>query len=164
MPSMKGSSWAAPRWMRFRYASHWPVMTGLFTSGCTTSIRWMPLSVASRILPFAHHVVALQQHFDDGGARGGSAQAGLLHGVGEFFFVERLAGGFHGGEQRGFGEALGGAGFLLQRLDVQHGLRLALGETTRAALGVILGALLAAFSGPMSSTFQPTCWTTVPEE
>ncbi len=71
-------------------------------------------------LAAAHHVLALEQHFDDGGARGRRAQAGLFHGVGEFFFVERLAGRLHGGEQRAFGEALGRPRLLLQDLDVHH--------------------------------------------
>ena len=51
MPSRNGCRGASPRSMRFRRASHCPVIAGLFTSGCTTSISWMPLSVASRFFP-----------------------------------------------------------------------------------------------------------------
>ena len=40
-------------------------------------------------------------------ARWRGAEAGLLHGVGEFLFVEGLAGGLHGGEQGGLRSAWG---------------------------------------------------------
>ena len=63
-------------------------------------------------LAVAHDIFALEQHFDDGSAGGGRAEAGLLHGVGEFLLIERLARGFHGGEERAFGEALGRARLL----------------------------------------------------
>ena len=55
----------------------------------------------------AHDIFALEEHFDDGSAGGGRAEAGFLHGVGEFLLIQRLAGGFHGGEEGRVGETLG---------------------------------------------------------
>ena len=154
--------------MRWRQASHWPVMAGLLTSGWTTSIRWMPLSVASSALAVAHDVLALEQHFDDGGAGGRRAQAGLFHGVGEFFFIERLAGGFHGGEQGAFGEALGGAGLLAEDLGIEHVLRLALASPGAVPVrpAVVrsvrpsspLRARCRALSSPICCTALPEVW------
>ena len=94
-------------------------------------------------LAFAHDIAALQQHLNDGGARGGRAQAGLLHGVRQFLLVERLARGFHGREQRALRESLGRTGLLLQGLHVHHGLRLALRQARRQR-GRFRCALLAA--------------------
>ena len=85
-------------------------------------------------LAVADDVLALEQHFDDGSAGGGRAQARLLHRVGEFLLIEGLARGFHGGEQGSFGQALGGARLLLQGLRLQNVLRLAFGETRRQFL------------------------------
>ena len=61
---------------------------------------------------------------------------------------------------------LGGAGLLLQGFDVEHVLRLALGQVRRQRL---LGlarrrrCLLRSSRRAMSSTFQPTCCTALPE-
>ncbi len=85
-------------------------------------------------LAVAHNIFALEQHFDDGSAGGGRAQAGFLHGVGELLLVERLAGGFHGGEEGAFGETLGRPRLLFQNLDVEHVLRLTFGEPRRQFL------------------------------
>ena len=79
-------------------------------------------------LAVAHDVFALQQHFDDGRAGGRSAEAGLFHGVGELFFVERFARGFHGREERALGETFRRAGLLFEDFGIQHVLRLAFGE------------------------------------
>ena len=43
---------ASLRWMRWRWASHWPVMAGLLTCGWTTWISRTPLSVATSALPW----------------------------------------------------------------------------------------------------------------
>ena len=131
---MKGSSCAAPRWMRCRYASHCPVMIGTLDFGVDDLDQADALVGGLQALAVAHDVLALEQDFDDGRARGRRAEARLLHGVGELLLVERLARGFHGGEQRAFGEALGGARLLLQDLGIEHVLRLAFGETRRQLL------------------------------
>ena len=109
-------------------------MMGLFTSGWTTSIRRIPLSVASRLLPLRTMYSRLSSTSMMDGARGRRAEAGLLHGVGEFLFVERLARGLHGGEQRRVGETLGRPRLLFEDFDVEHVLRLAFGEAGRQCL------------------------------
>ena len=159
MPFRNGASCAAPRSMRlqirFPLAGHGRALHfGMHHFD-------QPDALVGRLqtLAAAHDVLALEQHFDDGGARGGRAEAVLLHGVGEFFFVERLARRFHGGQQRRFGEALGGAGFLLQRLDVEDILRFAW-SLGRGRTG---SSSLLSFWTLRSRTFQPTCWIAVPE-
>ena len=62
-------------------------------------------------LASAGHVPSLEQHLDDRRARGGRAQARLLHCLGEFLLVERLARCFHGCEQRRFRETFEGASY-----------------------------------------------------
>ena len=136
----------SPRWMRCRYASHWPVIAGLLTSGCTTSISRMPLSVASRLLPLRTMYSRFSSTSIMAARVAGRAEAVLLHGVREFFFVERLAGGLHRGEQRGFGEALGRARLLLSDFDVHHVLRLALRESGRQRLASLRPRLRAFFA------------------
>ena len=85
-------------------------------------------------LAVAQNVLALQQHFDDGRARGRRPQTGLLHGVGEFLFVERFARRLHRREQRAFREPLGRPRLLLQHRDIHHVLRLVFGERCRQRL------------------------------
>ena len=163
MPSRKGASCAAPRWMRCRYASHCPVIAGLFTSGCTTSIRRMPLSVASRLLPLRTMYSRLSSTSMMEARVAGVPRPRLLHRVGEFLLIERLARRLHGGEQRAFGEALRRrASSCASDFDIEHVLRLALGEPRRqrllrrASSSAAFGFLRAS-RGAMSSTFQPTC-------
>ena len=64
----------------------------------------------------------------------GVPRPGLLHGVGEFFLVERLAGGLHGGQQRRFGKRLGARVFFLSTSASSDVLRLALAQTRRQRL------------------------------
>ena len=70
--------------------------------------------------PVAADVLAPQQRLDDRRARRRRAQAAVFHRVGQLFFFERLAGGFHRGQQRGFGEAPGRARLLGQCFGVEH--------------------------------------------
>ena len=70
------------------------------------------------------NILALQQNFDDVRARGRGTETVVLHGVGQFFFVKSLARCFHGGQEGGFGKALGRAGFLLLTDCVEDILRL----------------------------------------
>ena len=154
-PSRNGSSCAVPRWMRFRYASHWPVIAGTLHLGMHHLDQLDAFLGGLQHLAVAHDVVALQQHLDDGRARGRRAQAGLLHGVGEFFLVERLARRLHGREQRGFGESLGRPRLLLERLHVHHVLRLALLQARRQRLRRLRRALLPALRRPRRAPSSP---------
>ncbi len=77
-----------------------------------------------QVLAIASEIAALQQHFDDAGTRGRCTQAGFLHGIGERFFIQRFAGGLHGGEERSVGEALRRAGFFIEYFYVVDGLLL----------------------------------------
>ncbi len=98
-------------------------------------------------LPAADNELALDQHFDDLGSRGGCAEARFLHGVREFFIVERFARRFHGGEERRFGEALRRAGLPGEGFDINDLLPLAFGEIRREGLtffgrrAVVLGTV-----------------------
>ena len=64
---------------------------------------------------FAHlaDVLSLEEGLDDGGARGGAADAVGLEGVAQRLVLHRLAGRLHGAQQRGFGVGLGRRGLLL---------------------------------------------------
>ena len=138
IPCMNAARSPWPRWMRWSWASHSPVIAGLFTCGWTISISRIPLSVASRVLPWRDDVLAAEQGLDDLRAGRRRAEPGVLHRLGELAVVERLAGGLHGGQQRGLGEALGRPGLLGDGADVPHLLRLPLGEPRRQVL-VLLG-------------------------
>ena len=85
-------------------------------------------------LALPHDVVPLEQHLDDGRARRGRSQPGLLHGFRQFLLVESFACRLHGREQRAFREALGRPSLLFQGFDIDHLLRLSLRQTRRQAL------------------------------
>ena len=167
MPLMKGASW--------RRTALDAVQAGLPLSGHDRALHLRmddfdqldALVGRLQALAVAHDVLALQQHLDDGRAGGRRTEAGLFHGVGELFLIERLAGGFHRGEQRPFGEALGRAGLLFQNLGIQHVLRLAFGKPGRQFLFGGTRPLRvrpsSPFAGARSNTFQPTCCTALPE-
>ena len=76
------------------------------------------LGGGDQLAPLAQHVFLADQAFDDGGARGGRAQAFFLHGLAQLVVLDPLARAFHGAEQRGFGIAGGRAGLQRLGLDV----------------------------------------------
>src|SRR4029079_2839582 len=83
-----------------------------------------------------------QESLDDGGARGGRAEAAVLHGLAQRFVVDDLARGFHRREQRGLGVARRGAGLPGDRRE-RAVERLALDEDGQDALVAIGGLGLA---------------------
>ena len=64
----------------------------------------------------------------------GVPRPGFLHGFRQFLLVESLARRLHGREQRAIRVPLGRPGLLFQGFDVDHLLRLALGQTRRQDL------------------------------
>ena len=90
-----------------------------------------------QIFRVAHDVFALEQDLNNGRAGGGGAEAVFLHRIGKFFLIESLSGGFHGGEQGGFGEALGGACLLADGFGLEHILGKAAFEA--GGQGLLLG-------------------------
>ena len=59
-------------------------------------------------------VAALVERLDDGGSRGRTTDAVFFHRLTEFFVVDIATSGFHGAQERGFGEGLGRSSFLLR--------------------------------------------------
>src|ERR1017187_7694464 len=88
-----------------------------------------PLAGRFETLTVPDDVAALEQHFDDGGARRRRAQAGLLHGVRKFFLVECLARRLHRRKQCSLRQTLRWSRLLPNGLDVHYLLRIALLET-----------------------------------
>ena len=89
-------------------------------------------------------VADVDQALDDRGARGGRADAGVLHGLAQLVVVDELARGLHRGQQRRVGVAARRLGDLLLRGDLARvdGLAaLELRELLRAALVVVGGRL-----------------------
>ena len=124
MPSRKGSSCAVPRLD--------PVEIGLPLTGHgrTLHLRMDDLDEVNALVrsfeafAVAYDVLALQQDFDDRRPRSRCAQPGFLHGIRQLFFIQRLAGRFHGRQESCFCEPLRWPGLFPERLRVHDILRL----------------------------------------
>ena len=99
--------------------------------------------------PVALDVADVDQPLDDRGARGGRADARVLHGLAQLVVVDQLAGGLHRAEQRGVGVAPRRLRDLLLRADLAHVGLLALHQLRELLVGrlvVVAAALLQALA------------------
>ncbi len=93
-----------------------------------------PLLRSLQVLPAARNILALQQHLNNGSPSSRGAQTAVLHGIGQFLLIERLARRLHGGQQRGFGKPLRRASLLPNALGVQNILSLSTLQPGRKSL------------------------------
>ena len=86
----------------------------------------------------AHDVADVDQALDDGRARGGRADAGVLHGLAQLVVLDELAGALHGGEQRGLAVARRRLGLARVGLDLGAVHLLALLERRQLLIGALV--------------------------
>ena len=86
----------------------------------------------------AHDVADVDQALDDGCARGGRADARVLHGLAQLVVLDELAGALHGGQQRGLAVARRRLGLARVGGDLGAAHRLALVERRQLLIGALV--------------------------
>ena len=163
-PVMNGAELAPAALDALEYASHWPVIAGLFTSRMDHLDQPDALVGRLQALAVAHDVLALSSTSMIAARVAGVPRPVSFIASESSFSSSVLPAVSMAVSSVASVKRLGGRVFFAQRLDVDHVLRLPLREPggsacsprrPRSAFAVSFFAL----RGAMSSTFQPTCWT-----